>query len=158
MSRREQIRMTDEEIEGFLADGRVVTCATVGPAGRPHLLPLWYVPDGLDVLCWTYRSSQKTANLRRLAEATLQVEDGERYEDLRGVMMECGVKIVEDADAVAEVGLAVARRYTPGLAPGDPVPPELERAAAQQAVKRVALRFSPTRIVSWDHRKLGGVY
>jgi hypothetical protein len=28
----------------------------------------------------------------------------------------------------------------------------------QQAPKRVGLRFSPTRVVSWDHAKLGGTY
>ena len=28
----------------------------------------------------------------------------------------------------------------------------------QQAAKRVGLRFTPTRILSWDHRKLGGCY
>jgi len=30
-----------------------------------------------------------------------------------------------------------------------------ERVRAQ-AAKRVVLRFTPTRVVSWDHRKLGG--
>jgi hypothetical protein len=30
---------------------------------------------------------------------------------------------------------------------------------AKQAPKRIGLTFTPTRIVSWDHRKLGeGVY
>ena len=29
---------------------------------------------------------------------------------------------------------------------------------AKQAQKRVGLTFVPTRTVSWDHRKLGGVY
>ena len=28
----------------------------------------------------------------------------------------------------------------------------------KEAPKRVALRFTPTRIVSWDHRKLGSTY
>jgi hypothetical protein len=29
---------------------------------------------------------------------------------------------------------------------------------AAQAPKRVGLTFVPTRMVTWDHRKLGGVY
>jgi hypothetical protein len=29
---------------------------------------------------------------------------------------------------------------------------------AAQAPKRVGLRFTPTRVVSWDHSKLGGAY
>jgi hypothetical protein len=30
--------------------------------------------------------------------------------------------------------------------------------AEKRAAKRVGLRFRPTRIVTWDHRKLGGSY
>ena len=29
---------------------------------------------------------------------------------------------------------------------------------AKQAQKRVGLRFAPDRVVTWDHRKLGGTY
>jgi hypothetical protein len=33
--------------------------------------------------------------------------------------------------------------------------PELRAALTPQAAKRVGIRFSPTRVSSWDHRKLG---
>jgi hypothetical protein len=36
--------------------------------------------------------------------------------------------------------------------------PEALAGVRKQAVKRVGLRFTPTRVVSWDHRKLGGAY
>jgi len=44
MSRREQIKMDDAEVAAFLKEERTVTCASVGPRGWPHLMPLWYVP------------------------------------------------------------------------------------------------------------------
>src|SRR6185437_14220818 len=100
MSRRQQIRMTDAEAAGFLAEERTVTCATIGPRGWPHLMPLWYVlrepPAGEPaprLWAWTYASSQKVRNLERDPRATLQVEAGESYEQLRGVMIECEVAI-----------------------------------------------------------------
>src|SRR4051794_4274966 len=114
-------------------------------------MPLWYSPDGTTLRCWTYAKSQKAKNLERDPQATLQVEDGEQYHELRGAMMECDVEIERDADAVAGYGRALFERFG---ATG----PEVDEMIAGQASKRIGLRFAPTRIVSWDHRKLGGTY
>jgi PPOX class probable F420-dependent enzyme len=150
-SRRDQITMSDEELRTFLADHRVVSVATIGPHGRPHLVPLWYVVDGTELRGWTYAKSQKAKNLERDPRATLQVEDGELYHELRGVMMECDVSIERDPKAVATYGIALFERFVP-------VDPDVEQMVEGQAPKRVGLTFRPTRIVSWDHRKLGGTY
>jgi PPOX class probable F420-dependent enzyme len=151
---REQIRMSEEERLRFLEEERVVTCASLGPRGRPHLMPLWYALDGGAVLAWTYARSQKTRNLERIPQATLQVEAGrDVYEELRGVMMECDVEIVREPERVQAIGLALARRYS-GIAPGSDLPEDARRAVLAQAPKRVGFRFAPTRVVSWDHRKL----
>ncbi|NIH77895.1 pyridoxamine 5'-phosphate oxidase family protein [Amycolatopsis viridis] len=150
MSRRDQIRMTGDEVLAFLAGEKVINVATVNPNGRPHLAPLWYVPRGEGVATWTYRKSQKVANLRRLPQATVLVESGDTYDRLRGVQFEADVEIVEDTPAVAAIGAALAERYGGGSLAADVV--------AAQAAKRVGLVFTPTKIVSWDHTKLGGVY
>ena len=153
MSRRREITMSEPELHRFLQEERVVTCATLAPNGRPHLMPLWYVADGAVVSAWTYGASQKVRNLERLPQATLQVEAGERYEELRGTMLECDVDIVRDPAALLEIGIRLARRYyVPEGAAADPA--VLRAAAIQRGAKRVGLRFRPTRIVSWDHRKL----
>ena len=146
--------MFEDEMRRFMDDERILTCATVGPSGRPHLMPLWYVRDGGTLLAWTYGKSQKVRNLERDPRATLQIEAGrDRYAELRGVMLECDVAIESDPARVADVGVALLARYTGADAP------ETARAGVlRQAPKRVALRFTPTRIVSWDHRKLGGTY
>jgi PPOX class probable F420-dependent enzyme len=156
MSRRAQIVMSTEELRAFLDEELTLTCASVGPGGRPHLMPLWYVREGDVIVCWTYGASQKVKNLERLPQATLQVEAGTKYEELRGVMFECDVEIVRDREAVLDIGVALAHRY--GHAPAG-APPELVRAGVQQrGAKRVGLRFRPTRTVTWDHRKLGVTY
>jgi len=153
-SRRDQIRMTEDELSAFLEEQRIVQVATVGPSGRPHLVPLWYVVDGPALACWTYAASQKARNLERDPRATLSVDDGVRYEELRGVMMECDVSIERDPERVAQRGLELFERYGPG---GEPAP-DVREMVLKQAQKRVALRFSPTRAVTWDHRKLAGTY
>jgi PPOX class probable F420-dependent enzyme len=155
-SRRELIRMTGDELRAFLDEQRIVQVATVGPQGRPHLVPLWYVvEDGGDALRgWTYAASQKTRNLERDPRATISIDDGVQYQELRGVMMECDVEVERDPDRVADYGLALFGRY----GPGGELAPEVREMVLEQAQKRVGLRFVPTRIITWDHRKLGGTY
>ena len=151
-SRRDQIKMTDAELRVFLAEGKVVTCATMGPNDRPHLMPLWYVTDGEKLRSWTFTKSQKAKNLERDPRATLGIEDGVSYEQLRGVMLECDVQLEREPKAVERLGLELFERYANGLTP------EIREMVAQQAQKRVGLTFVPYREVSWDHRKLGGGY
>jgi len=149
MSRRDQIRMSDDEVRAFLAEQMVMTVGTIGPKGRPHLMALWYVPDGLGMTGWTYAKSQKAKNLERDPRATIQIETGVQYHELRGVMMECDVQLDPDAKPY---GLSLFERYAGTL--DESVTAMVEK----QAPKRVGLRFTPTRIVSWDHSKLGGAY
>ena len=150
-SRRNEIEMTEEEMHAFLAEHKVMQCATVGPRGFPHMVPLWYVTDGSDLIGWTYAKSQKTRNLERDPRATLGIAEGVEYHELRGAMLECDVALERETDRVAEYGMALVERFAGG-APGAE---ELFRA---QARKRVGLRFTPSRVVSWDHRKLAGAY
>ena len=158
MSRRDQITMSPAEVAGFLEEERTVVAATIGRDGWPHLMPLWYVvraaPDGPRVWAWTFAKSQKVRNLERDPRATLQVETGREYHELRGVMLRTEATIHRDPDTVLGVGLDVARRYG-GV---QDLPPEAEAALRAQAAKRVALEFAETGRSTWDHRKLGGSY
>ena len=151
-SRRSVITLTDAELHRFLQEEQIVTVATIGPKGRPHLMPLWFVAEGAVISGWTFGKSQKVKNLERLPQATLQVEAGEQYQELRGVMLECDVEIIRDTAKVTDIGAALMRRYA-GAAAG-----EIPDSVRQQAPKRVGLIFRPTRVASWDHRKLGGGY
>lgn len=153
MSRRDQITMSAEEIAAFLDHERVVTCATQGPRGWPHLMPLWYLVRGGDIWAWSYAKSQKVRNLERDPRATLQVEAGEEYAELRGVMIEAETEIHRNTEQTTEFGLRLFERYGAG-APSDSLA-EMVRA---QAAKRVLLQFVARRTASWDHRKLGGTY
>jgi nitroimidazol reductase NimA-like FMN-containing flavoprotein (pyridoxamine 5'-phosphate oxidase superfamily) len=157
VSRRDQIRMTEDEVRAYLAGQQVINVASVGPNGRPHLAPLWYFPHEDGVATWTYGTSQKAKNLRRLPEATVLIEDGDSYEKLRGVSFEADVRIIEDTEEVTRMGITLMQRYA-GAQPGDPVPGELRAFISGQAPKRVGLVFRPTKTVSWDHTKLGGTY
>jgi len=66
-------------------------------------------------------------------------------------MLECDVDVERDTNKVAEFGFALVDRYAAGA-------DAAKEAFREQAKKRVGLTFRPTKIVSWDHRKLGGAY
>ena len=153
MSRRDQIKLNAGELADLLAEQRVVICATNGVRGWPHLMPLWYVVRDGEIWAWTYAKSQKVRNLERDPRATLQIEDGASYDELRGVMIETRVELHRDHGAVAKLGAELLARYT-----GGSVTPEIEAAVAAQAGKRVALQFVAQRTTTWDHRKLAGSY
>jgi len=157
MSRRDQIRMSDAEVIAFLEEERTVVCATNGRRGWPHLMPLWYVlrPTGdegaPEVWAWTFAKSQKAKNLERDPRATLQVEAGEAYDQLRGVMLECDVTVHRDVDLLRAFGLELYARYAD-------VDDGVREMVDNQAPKRIALQFVERSRATWDHRKLGGVY
>ena len=180
MSRRDQIKMSEVEVASFLAEERTVTCATTGPRGWPHLMPLWYVLRAAErssqstaagaagenltsrtqIWAWTYAVSQKVRNLERDQRASLQVEAGEQYQELRGVMFECDVIIHRDIETVGALGHEIFMRYaTPrGEPPVEELPQDVGAMVQAQAAKRVALQFVERRRASWDHRKLAGIY
>ncbi|HEY2053632.1 MAG TPA: TIGR03618 family F420-dependent PPOX class oxidoreductase [Solirubrobacterales bacterium] len=148
MSARDRIRLSDEERLALLAAERVVIVTSLGPRGWPHAMPMWFVVRDGEIWIWTYGTSQKVRNLERDPRATLLVEAGEAYEQLRGVMVEAEAEIVADREAVIALGRELGARY------GDGAGPEVEAALARQARKRVAIRFRPRHTVTWDHRKL----
>jgi PPOX class probable F420-dependent enzyme len=151
VSRRDQIKMTPEEVDAFLAEEKTVTCATNGRHGFPHLMPLWYVLREGRIWAWTYAKSQKVRNLERDPRATLQVETGIEYAELRGVMLRCDVEIHRDVEVVTDFAMELVDRYMGG---GEGA----RDGFRQQAPKRVALEFVERDRVTWDHRKLGGTY
>lgn len=164
MSRRDQIRMSDAEIEQFLDDGRDLHIATIGPDGAPHMVTMWYgLLDGR-IVFWTYGKSQKIRNLQRDPRITALLSDGDAYGELRGISIRGKGRIVEDPDAVADIGEAVyarnARRFGDVRA-GDgrfEFDDDTRAVVRQMGAKRFGVVLEPDSIVSWDHRKLGGVY
>lgn len=153
--------MCDAEVGDFLEEERTLTCATQGPRGWPHLMPLWFVVRDGRIWAWTFAKSQKVLNLDRDPRATVQVEAGEQYDQLRGVMLECDVIVHRDLDTVTEVGTEILRRYSPDptAAAGGTLPDEAIAMIRAQAAKRVAFEFVERRRATWDHRKLAaGVY
>jgi PPOX class probable F420-dependent enzyme len=154
MSRRGEIQLTPDEQRDLLEDERIVVVSSLVPRGWPHSMPLWYVLRDGEIWIYTYAKSQKVKNLERDPRATLMVETGHEYFELRGVEIEAEAEIHRDLETTFEVGKELTVRYSEG----DEIDDAASEMLRQQARKRVAVRFVPERLASWDHRKLGGGY
>ena len=153
MSRRDQIKMTPEEVDAFLQEQRTMSIATIGKDGRPHLIAMWYTfLDGVPCF-WTFAKSQKVVNLRRDPRITCMVEAGDTYDQLRGIELIAHANITDDEAEVLRFGVAEFERYQ-GIKVNEALLPQVQRMAN----KRVVVKIEVERVVSWDHRKLGGTY
>jgi len=155
MSRRDQITLSDAELSELLDSERVVIVNSIGPRGWPHSMPMWFVQRDGVIWIWTYAKSQKVKNLERDPRATLLVETGHEYTELRGAMIEAEAVLHTDFDTVIGFAEELTVRYAEGITT---VEGDAKKALEAQAPKRVAIEFKPQRTASWDHRKLGGTY
>ena len=147
---RSKIVMSDDEIVDFIDHSRTATMATLSADGRPHLVAMWYAVIDGEVWFETKAKSQKAVNLRRDPTITVMIEDGKTYDTLRGVSIDGRAEIVDsDPDLLLRVGISVWERYTA------PYTDEMKPYVDQMMNNRIAVRVVPTRMRSWDHRKLG---
>ena len=156
MSRRDQIKLTDQEMRDFLNTHRTIILNSIAPDGIPHPMPMWfaYGDDG-SVSMTTFTKSQKIKNIERDPRVSLLAEDGEQYEKLRAVVMYGSAELVHDTQKVADILEAITLR-TGGAPPEDAA--SFREGLVKRAEKRTGIRIMPSKIVSWDHRKLGGKY
>jgi PPOX class probable F420-dependent enzyme len=154
VSHRAEIQLTEDEQRELIDSERIVVVSSLGLRGWPHSMPLWYVPREGEIWIYTYAKSQKVRNLERDPRATLLIETGHEYGELRGVEIEAEAEIHRDLETVFELVKELTSRYAGGAQVDDAQAETLRN----QARKRVAIRFEPRRVATWDHRKLGGTY
>jgi len=154
-SRRELIRMSSEELHAYLQEQKRIIVVTNGPDGMPHPVPMNYGIDDVGrIVITTFRKSQKVRNLERDPRATLLVESGETYADLKSVIAYCDAEILTNPDAIARnMRLIQADEQLSGS-----LSAEMSEQVRASMAKRAIVRFTPFRTVSWDHGKLGALY
>jgi PPOX class probable F420-dependent enzyme len=150
---RAAVSMSPAEVEDYLAASMKVQVASIGPDGTPHLTTLFYVLHEGRIAFWTYASSQKVKNLERDPRLSCLVETGSDYFELAGVSVQGTAEIVRDEDRIRQVGTAVTHAMSGGVNLGD-----LGREIVENQVrKRVAIIVTPTKVASWDHRKMSAL-
>jgi PPOX class probable F420-dependent enzyme len=151
VNQRDLIKMTPEEADEFLHGWHTMNCATMKRDGTIHLVAMWYgFLEGSPAL-ETKAKSQKVRNLRRDPRITCLIEEGDTYEELRGLELVGRAEIVEEPDRIFEIGVTLIERQS-----GRPFERTPEGIALVENLvrKRVGVKINVEKIVSWDHRKL----
>ena len=148
-NQRAHVVMSDDEVWEFLRQQRSSTVATYGPQGQIHLVGMWYAVMDNHIWFETKKKAQKTLNLRRDPRCSFLVEAGHTYDQLRGLAIEGTGVVIEDEDVVWTVCVNIFERYN------GPYSEEMKPFVEFMAHNRAAIRLDPTRVRSWDHRKLG---
>ena len=146
---RDVIRMTEQEVDEFLLGRHTMSLATINHDATVHLVAMWYGFLEGCVAIETKTKSQKVRNLRRDPRMTCMVEDGDRYEELRGVELVGTAEIVEEPERMWEMGVNLFERYQGTYTE------EMRPFVEAMLHKRVVVKLHVDRVVSWDHRKLG---
>ena len=149
VNQRRAIKMAPDEIDSFLHERRPMTMCTMNHDGTIHAVAMWYgFIDGM-IAIETKAKSQKARNLSRDPRTTLLFEDGDYYEELRGVELVCHAEAVDDPDQMWALGVNLYERYYGAYSD------ELRPFVEAMLNKRIVTVFHVDRTVSWDHRKLG---
>jgi PPOX class probable F420-dependent enzyme len=150
MNRREQIKLTPDEQAKFLSEVRKVSLATIDKDGFPHLVAMNFLARGDTIVMSSYGKAQKVVNIRRNPKVAVMAESGRKYSELRGVMIRGNCEILDDPKRVRDEMNAIRGR-DPGYETDVQIPDSI-------VTKRVILKVTPAKVVSWDHSKLGGRY
>jgi nitroimidazol reductase NimA-like FMN-containing flavoprotein (pyridoxamine 5'-phosphate oxidase superfamily) len=137
------LALTDEETETFLLASRTVRLATVDGVGHPLVVPLWFVWHDGTLFMNTTVGNRSIRNLEAHSEAAGCVDDGETYDELRGVVLTGPVQRMDQDPRLDAVKALWSQKYLGG----NPVP-------FDRWIDRVWLRMVPERVSSWDFRKI----
>ncbi len=149
VKQRDLIKMTPEEVDAFIHERRPMTMCSINHDGSIHAVAMWYGFLEGAVAVETKAKAQKAQNLLRDPRLTCMFEDGDYYEELRGVELVGRGEVVDDPERMFDLGVSVFERYY------SPYTEDLRPFVETMLHKRVVIKLEVDRVVSWDHRKLG---
>lgn len=151
--RRDLVTMTDKEMWDFIATQKSIQVCTLNKDGTPHLTVMWFAIKDKTIVLETFTKSQKIMNLKRNPNMAVLLEDGSEYNELRGVSINCKAELVDDYSTVHALHVDVVVRNQPGV-----TPEQAEEFTREMSKKKTVIIVKLEKVMSWDHRKLSGVY
>jgi nitroimidazol reductase NimA-like FMN-containing flavoprotein (pyridoxamine 5'-phosphate oxidase superfamily) len=136
------LSLTPEEVDAYLATQRTIRLATASLGGLLHVVPLWFVWVGGVVFMNSTLGNVTIRNLRENPTASGVVDDGQLYDELRGVIVRGRVGWGQE-----ELGDEVNETWSDKYLGGSPVPFERWK-------NRVWFHLVPEDVSSWDFRKI----
>ena len=142
------IELSEDERWELLGSNAVARMATVDPNGLPHVVPIWYVAErDQGIYFSTPSDTAKVRHLEAKPKASLTVDEGESYFELRAVIAE-GTVVEVGSEAAARAERQWCQKYFD----------QSERPTAMEALYEgrewIWFRLDPGQWVSWDNGKI----
>lgn len=130
--------MVGDELDRFLSSGtRTGKLATVRADGSPHIVPVWFILDGNDLVFMTGANTVKGRAMLHDPRVALTVDDDNP--PFAFATIEGTVSISRDLDEMLPLSIAIARRYM-----GDELAEQYGRRNAVEG--ELLLRLSRLRV------------
>lgn len=144
------LEMTDNELDAFLSDHQTCYVGTVSEQGWPHVAPLAYtrLDDPTVLYVRTHPRSRKARNLYHENRASVVVDEGIEYSDLKGFFVHAYATVVREPPRLARLDdVFVETQY-------DGEMPELVARVHARQDEWVWFELEPAHVVTWDNSKL----
>ena len=135
--------MIDDELALFLREPNLARLATINADGTPHVMPIWYLHQGSEVLLITNPASHKVRNIRRDPRVVVCID--RPTPPYAGVVIR-GIAALEEVED-QDLAVPMAVRYL-GTDAGVLV------GAKYAAVDRMTIRVPLADSTRWDFGKM----
>lgn len=145
MATSRRLKMTDDELDAFLGEERVLRLATIDEGGWPAVVPVWFVWHDGAFWVWNLDRASRTPRLASgQTRVGVCVDGGVEYAELRGVTARTAHAFLTDDEVPIEVRTLLGRKYFHLDGPVDHVD------------DHTWMRLDPVELQSWDFRKIYG--
>ena len=126
----------------------VVSLATVGLEGAPHVVPLWFVWPEDAMYVSTRQGSRSWRNAERDPRVALTVDLGRSWQELAGIAVEGRAELLPAEHPQMRQGISAWHDKYRALLSGDGF-----SMFAGEVARLGFLRVLPQRIRGWDHAR-----
>ena len=131
-------KMTQTELEAFVAEPHVAMMVTLNEDGSPHVAPIWYEHRDGRYMVWTSHDTRRARNIARDPRAALGMASATRpyrYVTVEGAASVRGHDVLPDAESIAS-------RYD-----GPVEGPRFARSLTREG-ESVIITITPARVMS----------
>ena len=148
---RQYVAMSRDEVWRFLESQRRVYLGFAMKNGYPHVTPIWFVVEGGRVYMRA-QSYKVKVGLASRGKACLVIDDGDKYRELRGVVVWGRSRVVSSKALIATVDDLFDAKYSARQWKIAEMPPEWVKERRKE--KRAYIEFVPEKVDSWDNSKV----
>ncbi|MDG7005856.1 MAG: pyridoxamine 5'-phosphate oxidase family protein [Nitrososphaerota archaeon] len=148
---RQYVAMSRREVWAFLGSQRRVYLGFSMDSGYPHVTPIWFVVRG-ETVYMRAQDYKVKVGLAGKGKACVVIDDGDRYRELRGVVMWGRSRLVTESRLIAKLTEEFEEKYSERQWKAAEMPKEWVKERMTE--RRAFIEFVPEKVDSWDNRKV----